>query len=580
MNTPPADWLALWRQTLQILPQQLAPGEQAPLQIPDPKAVQQAMSSWLQAACANPAPLWQEYGRWAAQLAKLWLEGGARPPGQAAEPRPAGNDKRFKDEGWSNNPIFDFVRQAYLLTSEYAQRSSGRVQGLDAHTQAQVAFYLRQWLDAAAPSNFLLSNPQALRAAQDSGSETLRRGWQSLLDDLARSPGQLMPKMTDDSAFELGVNIATTPGKVVYRTALMELLQYQPSTTQVWQRPLLIVPPWINKYYILDLKEKNSLIKWLVDQGYTVFVISWINPDASLAHKGFDDYLQEGALAAIDAVREISGEKEILAAGYCIGGTLLACTLAWLAAKRQKRVRAASFFTTLLDFGEIGELGVFIDEQQIGAIEQHMQKKGYLEGREMAQVFNLLRDNDLIWSFYVNNYLLGKAPLPFDLLYWNSDSTRMPATMHGFYLRNMYLENRLRQPGGMMLAGVAIDLGAIKTPAYFISTREDHIAPWRATYAGARLLGGPVRFVLGGSGHIAGIVNPPSAHKYGYHTASELADSAESWLARSEAHDGSWWLDWQPWLAAHHGEPVLARQPGTAGLPILADAPGSYVKMR
>jgi len=420
-----------------------------------------------------------------------------------------------------------------------------------------------------------------LRETVATGGQNLVKGLNNLLEDLSRGGGdQVRMRMTDEAAFKLGVNIATTPGKVVFQNELIQLIQYFPADGPVYRRPLLIIPPWINKYYILDMREKNSFIKWAVGQGHTVFVISWVNPDEKLAHKGFDDYLSEGTLAALDAIEKATGEREVNAIGYCLGGTLLACTLGYLAAKKDPRVVSGTLFASLVDFEEAGELEVFIDEKQVAALEKRMHKRGYLEGSEMATTFNMLRANDLIWSFVVNNYLLGRDPFPFDLLYWNSDSTRMPATMHSFYLRKMYIENRLVQPGGLTLAGVPIDLARVKTPLYFVSTLEDHIAPWRSTYRGAKHLPGPVRFVLGGSGHIAGIVNPPEANKYSYWTNPNLADDPEQWLKDASQHPGSWWTDWAGWVARHGGDKVPPRIPGKGKLKAIEDAPGAYVKMR
>ncbi len=578
-----SDLAARWQQVLQAQLSQQASG--APqVQIPDPQSVQHAFEALWRVVLEKPEPMlraqwdfWLAYAELTQQtLRQFWL--GEPPP-------PAVPDKRFKDELWVNNQVFGFVKQAYLLASRHIQDGVAGVEGLDAHTARQVNFYTRQFVDALAPTNFLATNPTALKATLDSGGENLIQGFSHLLDDLQRNGGRLMPKMTDTTAFTLGENVASTPGKVVFQNALLQLIQYAPSTSQVHQTPLLIVPPWINKFYILDLKPKNSLIKWLVDQGHSVFVISWVNPDARHREMDFADYLQQGVLAALDAIEAATGEKRINAAAYCIGGTLLASTLAWMAAAKDKRfppsrIKSAAFFTTMLDFSEPGELGVFIDEQQLAGLDAYMEEKGYLEGHQMAGVFNLLRENDLIWSFVVNNYLLGREPMPFDLLYWNSDATRMPAAMHRFYLRKMYLENALQAPGGVTLAGVPIDLRAICTPAYFISAREDHIAPWTSTYAGARLLSGPVRFVLGGSGHIAGIVNPPSANKYGYASNPALPPTAEDWLAGSVVHEGSWWSDWDAWLAPHKGKLVPARMPGSGSLPALEDAPGSYVRAR
>src|SRR4051812_45394446 len=394
--------------------------------------------------------------------------------------------------------LFDFIKQSYLITSRHVQHAVAGVDDLPEDSKKKVAFFTRQYLDALAPSNFALTNPQVVRETMASGGQNLIKGLDNLLADIEK--GGI--SMTDEKAFTLGKNVATTPGKVVFQNDLMQLIQYEPTTKEVGRTPLVIIPPWINKYYILDLREKNSFIKWAVDQGHTVFVISWVNPDSKLAGKGFDDYMKEGPLAALEAVEKATGEKKVNFIGYCLGGTLLGCVLAWLAARGEDRVNAATFFVALLDFSQPGELGVFIDEAQVQSLEKKMSERGYLEGSEMATTFNLLRANDLVWSFVINNYLLGKDPFPFDLLYWNSDATRMPARMHSFYLRNMYLANRLKEPGGIELAGVPIDLSRVTTPSYFISAIEDHIAPWKATYRGAQYLGGEVRFVLGGSGHI------------------------------------------------------------------------------
>jgi polyhydroxyalkanoate synthase subunit PhaC len=349
----------------------------------------------------------------------------------------------------------------------------------------------------------------------------------------------------------------------------------------VFREPLLVIPPWINKYYILDLREKNSFVRWALAEGHTVFVVSWVNPGEPLAEKTFEDYMFEGPIAAIDAIGKATGGSRVNLVGYCLGGTLLGATLAWMAAKQDSRAASATFFASLLDFSIPGELGVFIDEAQVQNLERRMGERGYLEGSEMAATFNMLRANDLVWSFVVHNYLLGRDPFPFDLLYWNSDSTRMPAKMHSFYLRNMYLANRLREPGGITLAGVPVDLRRIEVPAYFVSPAEDHIAPWKSTYLGARLLAGPTRFVLGGSGHIAGIINPPSAGKYGYWTNEGLPESADAWQAQAQRHEGSWWSDWKEWIAGLNGaDRVPARVPGEGALPVIEDAPGSYVSVR
>ncbi|MFN8997082.1 MAG: class I poly(R)-hydroxyalkanoic acid synthase [Betaproteobacteria bacterium] len=543
------------------------------------KAFSELGSRWM----ANPSLLAEHTARaWEEQL-RLWNTSLARFLGEPADPvrAPARGDNRFRAEAWESNFVFDYIKQSYLIAAEHIQRSVDAVQDLSPEDARKVRFFTRQYVDALAPTNFVLTNPEVLKTTLDTRGRNLLDGLKHLLEDLDRGDGKLAIRMTDESAFELGRNVATTKGKVVFENDLMQLLQFEPATAKVDRAPLLIVPPWINKYYILDLREKNSFIKWAVDQGLTVFVISWVNPDERHRHKTFADYLLEGPLAAMDAVQRATGERQLNLIGYCLGGTLSACLLSWLRARGEaERVKSVTFFTTMIDFREPGELGVFVDEAIVDNLEKRMQARGYLEGSEMSGTFNLLRDNDLVWSFVVNNYLLGKEPFPFDLLYWNSDSTRMPARMHTYYLRNMYIRNLLAKPGALELAGEHMDLGQVDTPAYFISTMEDHIAPWKSTYAGARLLGGPVRFVLGGSGHIAGIVNPPAAAKYNYWTHDTLPESADQWIADAERHDGSWWNDWAAWVHRFSGGQVNARRPGAGALPAIEDAPGRYAKLR
>src|SRR5580765_566080 len=514
--------------------------------------------------------LWVDYAR-------LWQSSWMKMFGMQSAPvaEPAKSDSRFKDQDWSANFLFDLIKQSYLISSRHIQHAVSQVEGLPADSEKKVAFFTRQYVDALSPSNFLLTNPQVLRETVSSGGQNLVRGLNNLLTDIEKGGGQLQISMTDEKAFKLGENVATTPGSVVFENELMQLIQYKPITDKALKRPLVIVPPWINKYYILDLREKNSFIRWAVSQGHTVFVVSWVNPDAKLAQKGFDDYMVEGPLAALDAVQRATGEREVNIIGYCLGGTLLGATLAYLAAKQDDRIKTATFFVSLLDFSQPGELGVFIDEAQVENLEKKMNERGYLEGSEMAGTFNLLRSNDLVWSFVVNNYLMGKDPFPFDLLYWNADSTRMPARMHSFYLRNMYIRNLMGKPGGISLCGVPIDLSKVTIPAYFISTAEDHIAPWKTTYKGAQYLGGKVRFVLGGSGHIAGIVNPPAAKKYQFWTNDSMPETAEKWLETATQKPGSWWNDWQAWMDKQNaGAPkVPARKPGDGALKVREDAP-------
>ena len=519
--------------------------------------------------------LWQDYLALWQRTTERYLGGSTAP---VVEPAPG--DRRFKDAAWSESTLFDFIKQSYLLTARWLQSTVKQVDGLDEHTARKVDFYTRQFVDAMAPSNFVLTNPEVLRTTIESGGENLVNGLKHVLDDLERGKGRLMIKMTDMEAFKIGENIAVTPGKVIFQNDLIQLLQYEPSTEEVKRRPLLIIPPWINKYYILDLRPRNSFIKWAVDQGHTVFVISWVNPDEHLAKKGFDDYMLEGPLAALDAIEQATGEREANVIGYCLGGTLLAATLAYMTAKGDDRIKSATYFVALTDFSEAGEISVFIDEEQLQALEERMRSHGYLDGADMATTFNMLRANDLIWSFVVNNYLLGKEPFPFDLLYWNSDSTRMPAEMHSFYLRSMYKDNKLVVPGGITLDGVPIDLSKIKTPSFLLSTKEDHIAPWKSTYAATQIYGGPVKFCLAASGHIAGVVNPPGQGKYGHWEGTKLPKNPEDWLAQAKYVEDSWWPSWERWVAKYAGGHVKARKPGDGKLQPLEDAPGSYVKVK
>ena len=549
---------------------------------PDPLNIASAFMEMTARLIANPSYLVEaQIGFWRDYMS-LWQNTTRRILGADTKPviDAPSSDRRFKDDAWRENEIFDFIKQSYLLSARYVQDVVTHVDGLDAKTAQKVDFYARQFVDAMSPSNFLLTNPEVLRKTAETGGENLLKGLNNLLSDLEQGKGKLRIKMTDMEAFKLGENIGVSPGKVVYQNDLMQLIQYTPSTETVLKRPLLIAPPWINKFYILDLRPRNSFVRWAVSQGHTVFMISWVNPDAKLAEKNFEDYMQEGYLDALDAIEQATGEREVNAIGYCLGGTLLASTLAYMAAKKDDRIKSATFFVTLTDFEDAGELGVFIDEEQLKSLEGKMNKRGYLEGSEMATTFNMLRANDLIWSFVVNNYLLGNDPFPFDLLYWNADSTRMPAKMHSFYLRRMYQENLLSKPGGISLAGVPIDLRKIKTPAYFLSTREDHIAPWKSTYRGTQLLGGPKRFVLAASGHIAGVVNPPESGKYGHWINKDLPSDPEEWFKGATEMAGSWWPDWHRWVSALAKQQVQARAPGDGKLKPIEDAPGSYVKVK
>jgi polyhydroxyalkanoate synthase len=548
----------------------------------DPLNIGRAFMEMTARLMQNPARMVQaQIGFWQ-DYVTLWqnttrrLMGMDTSPVIAADPK----DKRFRDESWQQSEVFDFIKQSYLLSARYVHDVVGHVDGLDSKTAKKVDFYARQFVDAMSPSNFVLTNPEVLRRTAETGGENLLRGLNNLLTDLERGRGKLSIRMTDPDAFKLGENIAVSPGKVVFQNELIQLIQYAPATKTALQRPLLIIPPWINKYYILDLRPKNSFVRFAVSQGHTVFMISWVNPDETLGDAGFEDYMHKGVFAALDAIEAATGETEVNAIGYCLGGTLLACTLAWMAKRHIERIGSATYFVTLLDFEDAGELGVFIDEEQLQALEERMQKHGYLEGSDMAATFNMLRANDLIWSFVVNNYLLGNDPFPFDLLYWNADATRMPARMHSFYLRNMYQQNLLAKPGGITLDGEALDLADIKVPAYFLSTREDHIAPWRSTYRGTQLLGGEKRFVLAASGHIAGVVNPPEGGKYNHWVNEALPPSSQEWLDAATELAGSWWSDWNRWVTAKAPGQVPARIPGEARLPVIEDAPGSYVRVK
>ena len=511
----------------------------------------------------------------------LWEATALRVLGGAAAPvvTPPPGDRRFRDAEWQRNEIFDFIKQSYLLTANAVQDMVANLHGIPDAERQRIAFYTRQFADAFAPTNFPFTNPEVMRATLKTNGENLVKGLDNLLADIARGRGELAIRQSADG-FVLGENIATAPGKVVFRNAVMELLQFDPSTEEVHQRPLLIFPPWINKYYILDLRPENSFIRWLVGRGYTVFVVSWANPDARLAKKGFEDYMREGIFAALDAVKEATGVADPNCVGYCIGGTLLAATMAYMAAKGDNRVHSATFWAAQADFSEAGDLSVFVDEAQLEALEEQMKAAGgVLEGAKMAATFNMLRANDLIWSFVINNYMLGKQPMPFDLLYWNSDTTRMPEKLHLSYLRQCYRDNALAL-GKMMLGGVRLDLKKVTAPVYLQSAKEDHIAPARSVFKATKLFGGPVRFILAGSGHIAGVVNPPAAKKYQYWTNDGPAADIDAWRARAKEHPGSWWPDWDKWLAALSGPMVPARKPGDGKLKPLADAPGDYVKVK
>jgi len=495
----------------------------------------------------------------------------------AIEPSP--RDKRFQDPEWKSNQFFDFVMQLYLLTTQWAHDLVRDAEGLDPHTRKKAEFYVQQISNALSPSNFVLTNPEVLRETLASKGDNLVRGMKMLAEDVEAGRGTLRIRQSDPANLEVGVNMATTPGKVIYQNDLIQLIQYSPSTETVLRTPLLIVPPWINKFYILDLRPEKSYIKWCVDQGITVFVISWVNPDKELSKKTWADYMKEGPLAAMDVIEKVTGEMKVHTAGYCVGGTLLASTLAFLADKRRQRVTSATFFAAQVDFTHAGDLLVFVDEDQISALERDMEESGVLEGSRMAMAFNMLRSNDLIWSYVVSNYLKGQPPSAFDLLHWNSDATRMPAANHSYYLRNCYLDNRL-STGSMVLDDTLLDLSKVKVPVYNLATREDHIAPAESVLYGSQFFGGPVKYVLSGSGHIAGVVNPPAGGKYQYWTNDNIkAASVAEWMKGAVEHKGSWWPNWLQWLESIDAERVPARSVGDV-LPAIEDAPGSYVRVR
>jgi polyhydroxyalkanoate synthase len=530
----------------------------------------------------NPTQMIEAQADLWAQYAALWQTTLQRMAGNESSPiaTPDKGDRRFKDTEWSDNLIFDYIKQSYLLTSRWLTDQTGQVEGLEPQLAKKVDFYTRQFVDAISPTNFVATNPAVLRETVETHGENLLKGLQNILNDMERGHGQLRISQTDMEAFSVGENIAVTPGKVVFQNDLMQLLHYEPTTEKQFDNPLLIVPPWINKFYILDLRPENSFIRWATDQGHSVYVISWVNPTADLRDKDFTSYMLEGPLAAVDAIERDTGAKKVNAIGYCLGGTLLSATLAYAAKKKINSFASATFFTTLVDFEQAGEISVFVDEEQIQLIERKMHEKGYLDGAEMASTFNSLRSNDLIWSFVVSNYLMGKEPFPFDLLFWNSDSTRLPEAMHSFYLRNMYQKNLMREPGGISMNEQPIDLGDIETPTYFLATKEDHIAPWPGVYQGMKRFGGETKFVLAASGHIAGVVNPPTANKYSYWTNENKPESEREWFDNSIEKSGSWWADWQTWVAAKAGKKVAARVPGKGKLAVIEAAPGSYVKVR
>lgn len=489
-------------------------------------------------------------------------------------------DKRFSDKTWTGNPLYSFVKQSYLLYGQTLQNMIDSAEGVDDKAKERLQFFSRHIINSFSPTNFVATNPELIKLTLETDGQNLVKGTELFLEDMESSADILNIRMTDRDAFHIGKELACTAGKVVYKTDLFELIQYSPSTPQVQQTPVMIVPPFINKYYILDLREKNSMMRWLVDQGHTVFMISWRNPDASMSELAFENYVTDGVLKAVSTIEAITGEKEVNGVGYCIGGTLLATAMAYQAGKRMKpRIKSATFFTTLLEFSQPGELGVYINEELVSALELQNNQQGYMDGRQLAVTFSLLRENSLYWNYYVDNYLKGNRPFNFDMLHWNCDSTNVAATTHNFILRQLYLENKLCQPGAIKIAGVKIDLSKINVPTYFVSAKEDHIALWQGTYRGAQLLGKEPTFVLGESGHVAGIVNHPDKDKYGYWVGNKMLEDADSWEKQAKHSKGSWWPHWNQWLQQFSPEEAIeSRQPGSDEYSPLYDAPGKYVR--
>lgn len=536
-------------------------------------------AKFFEKAANQPQAILQLQTQWWEQQLQIWqnvaLSGNTQSVIEADK-----GDKRFSNEAWQSEAMYSFIKQSYLLFSKTYMDTIDAIEGLDEKTKERISFFSRQAINALSPSNFIATNPELLKLTIEKNGENLLAGMELLREDVELSADILKIRMTNNNAFRLGEDIATTPGDIVFQNDLFELIQYRPMTEQVNATPLLIVPPFINKYYILDLTAKNSMVRWLLEQGHSVFMMSWKNPGKAQANVEFGDYVTEGVVKAVTAIEEITGQEQINAAGYCIGGTVLACTVGYYAAKRmKKRIKSATFFTTLLDFSQPGEVGAYINDTIISAIELQNNAKGYMDGRSLSVTFSLLRENSLYWNYYVDNYLKGSSPVDFDLLYWNSDSTNVAAATHNFMLRELYLNNKLVQDKGVKIGGVWIDLDKIRIPSYFISTKEDHIALWQGTYRGALNMGGNKTFVLGESGHIAGIVNPPAKNKYGFWVNDNLDESADEWLSNAQHKEGSWWTHWDQWLAQFNpAEKVLPYRQGSEVNPVIDIAPGQYVK--
>lgn len=550
----------------------------------DPLNVKEAFGKFLENTLSNPQRLIEMQSHFWADWMHLWSESAIRFMGGQGKTlfAPEKGDRRFKDTEWQTSCYFDFLKQYYIMASKHMIDMVDEADDLDNETRRRLRFFMQQFVNALSPTNFLLTNPEVLRETLDTGGENLIKGLENLLNDLERGHGDLSISTTNYDVFKLGENIATTPGKVVYQNDLMQLIQYEPKTKQVHNTPLLIVPPWINKYYILDLQEKNSFIKYAVEQGHTVFIISWVNPDKKLAQKRFEDYMIEGVIEALDQIKAETGIEDCNTIGYCLGGTLLSVTLAYLAAQKQdQRIKSATFLTTMVDFDLAGDMKLFMDEHQLSLLDKTMADKGVLSAKALKKTFSYLRANDLIWSFVINNYLMGREPFPFDLLYWNDDATNMPAAMHSFYMRKCYQDNLLPTPGAVTMNGTSIDMGKVKTPCYFLSAKDDHIAPWKATYATTQLFSGPKTFTLSASGHVAGVINPPEAHKYHFWSSDKTPKAPDEWLSDLKSTEGSWWPHWSKWMSQYGDDKVPARKIGAGGkLKPIEDAPGSYVRMK
>lgn len=566
--------------------------EAGPQVDPDPLHVGPALGQVIGKLAAQPDKLFRAQAELFDRYMELWRTTSARalgdtpssapPPTTKSAPQttaPRG-DKRFNAPEWTENPVFDAMKQSYLVTSTWLNELVSSVEGVDPMTKRRAEFFTRQLTDAFSPSNYLFSNPVALKKLADTQGESLVKGAEQFANDLARGGGRLAISQTDFARFKVGENVATAPGKVVFQNDLFQLIQYASTTKQVREIPLLIFPPWINKFYILDLKPENSMIRWLTSQGFTVFLTSWVNPGPELATKTLDNYVLEGAYTAVAQVMGQCDVAHVNTIGYCIGGTMLGCTLAHMADREVDAINSATFFAAQQDFSEAGDLLLFTDEPWLEDLERRMDAAGgVLPGSAMADAFNMLRANDLIWSFFVNNYLMGKEPAAFDLLFWNADQTRMPKTLHMSYLREFYQGNRLAR-GELQIGGATLNLKDVKTPVYVQASKEDHIAPMRSVYRGAKLFGGPTTFTLAGSGHIAGVINHPDANKYQHWTNPALPDTVEQWVSGAEEHKGSWWPHWAAWLHERSGAMINARDPASGPLAPLEDAPGSYVKVR